>query len=107
MKFWFFFVFVVLSRRHYLEAPPHNSNDSDDAGSRESTFKDMDFHRFHPVFYATTPRRGYVIPPFGNNSRFAERISHGHNDAPERLIRVQVAVRAPSAAEPNSFDRPW
>jgi hypothetical protein len=66
------------SHRHYLESPPHNSNDSDDAGSREGTFKDMDFHRFHPVFNATTPRGGYVIPLFASNFRVAERMSTVH-----------------------------
>ena len=59
-------------RRQYLEAPPYNSDGSDDAGSRQGALQDMDLHGFHPVFF-TTPRGRYVIPQYVGNVGVAER----------------------------------
>jgi len=57
------------SGRQYLDAPPHDGDGSDDAGSRESALQDMDLHGFHPDIFAT-PRGSYVIPGYlGNVTR--------------------------------------
>src|SRR6478735_6698876 len=81
-------------RRQYLEAPPYNSDGSDDAGSRQGALQDMDLHGFHPVFF-TTPRGRYVIPQYVGNVGVAERTG----------IEARPVYHAGTWAEDHSFPR--